>query len=77
MKHIRTITVTSYTCDRCAATLEEDEYGSDFFVDADIFEVIGHECGWREINGKHYCDSCWEYDEDTADPIPIPTNKIQ
>ena len=28
------------------------------------------ENGWTEIDGKHYCTDCYEYDEETDEYIP-------
>ena len=48
-------------CDHCGALLDE-EYWCD---DMEALKGILGECGWIECEGgRHYCDECWEYDDD-------------
>lgn len=48
-------------CDRCGALLDEEMWCDD----PDALRGILGECGWIECEGgRHYCDECWEYDDD-------------
>ena len=40
-------------CDHCGAMLGEE-----------ICENLLDECGWQKLGDRHYCDECWEYDDD-------------
>jgi len=48
-------------CDNCGALLDEETWWDD--KDA-LTTTILDECGWIECGGRHYCDECWEHDDD-------------
>ena len=47
-------------CDHCGKLLDEEIW----YDDKDAIPTILDECGWIECEGRHYCDECWEYDDD-------------
>ena len=48
-------------CDHCGALLDEEMWCDD----PDALRGILDECGWIECEGeRHYCNDCWEYDDD-------------
>ena len=47
-------------CDGCGELLDEETW----YDDKDAIHTILDECGWIECEGRHYCDKCWEYDDD-------------
>lgn len=47
-------------CDHCGQLLDEETW----WDDKDALSGILDECGWKELGGKHYCDNCWERDDD-------------
>lgn len=47
-------------CDHCGKMLD-DEFWWD---EQQGMPSILNECGWIECEGRHYCDQCWEYDDD-------------
>ena len=48
-------------CDCCGQLLDEETWWDD--QDA-LTTTILPECGWIECEGRHYCDECWEHDDD-------------
>lgn len=64
---IQKSTMYQAVCDGCKRILENkvfEEYDSVFDTEDDaLYAAI--ENGWQEIDGKLYCPSCIEYDEDT------------
>lgn len=50
-----------YVCDNCGEILNDGE-DHVCFIDEDIWHCCEHE--WIEHEGKHYCPSCYELDDD-------------
>ena len=51
-------------CDRCGEYFEFDGYENWFRDEEDAVERV-FDFNWTEINGKHYCPNCYEYNEET------------
>lgn len=53
----------SITCDNCEETYQNDHSGFSIFVD----EIQAHDdadnSGWYSDDGKHYCPTCHEIDD--------------
>lgn len=47
-------------CDHCGQLLDEETW----WDDKNDLSGILDECGWKELGNKHYCDNCWERDDD-------------
>lgn len=57
-------------CDGCGKTHVNDEFGYIAWADeCQAFDDAAKD-GWTEIDGKHYCHDCYEYDEETDEYIP-------
>ncbi len=69
MKKTSEIEVAEYFCDRCGSQLLgfEDEK---VYVNPDIWKKMADFKNWREIDGKHYCPRCWEFNDYTDEPQP-------
>jgi len=47
-------------CDCCGQMIDEQ-----FWNEPEAVECMLDECNWKATeDGKHYCDDCWEYDDD-------------
>ena len=62
---IQKVTMYQAVCDGCgrnASQVTDDARES-------VFSAIRND-GWREIDGKHYCTDCYEYDGETNEYKP-------
>ncbi len=66
---IKEETITTYICDGCGERFMNDN-GNVGYIDLDIWDEA-EDRDWHEIDGKHYCPSCCEYDEEKDDYIPV------
>lgn len=48
-------------CDHCGKLFDEETWWDD--KDALTGQILD-ENGWIECEGRHYCDQCWEFDDD-------------
>ena len=49
-------------CDACGRLIDDETWWDD--KDALTTQILD-ECNWIECEGgRHYCDECWEYDDD-------------
>lgn len=60
--------LTTYVCDCCGERFMNDS-GNVGYIDQDIWSDA-EDYGWHEIDGKHYCPNCCEFDEDNDDWVP-------
>lgn len=67
---IKKETMLTYICDGCGERFSNAD-GCVGYVDYDIWEEA-ESSGWLEINGKHYCPDCYEYDENVDDYVAKP-----
>lgn len=56
-------------CDRCGDTISEEWYDDI----ADCEEALLYDCNWVKIGDKHYCQDCYEIDEN--DEIKVKDNE--
>lgn len=48
-------------CDACGQLIDDETW----WDEKDAMPAIIDECGWIECEGgRHYCNECWEYDDD-------------
>lgn len=47
-------------CDHCGSMLDEENW----WDDKETCESLLTECNWKKLGDRHYCDKCWEYDDD-------------
>ena len=47
-------------CDHCGAMLDEETW----WDDKETTESLLDECGWKKLGDRHYCEDCWEFDDD-------------
>lgn len=64
--------MTTYVCDGCGERFH-DENGCVGYIDYDIWNEA-ESSEWQEIDGKHYCPNCCEYDEETDAYVPKKTD---
>ena len=57
-------------CDRCGKIHVNENLGVIAWADCEQAFEDASESGWTEIDGKHYCPDCYEYDEETDEYIP-------
>ena len=48
-------------CDACGRLIDDETWWDD--KDALTTQILD-ECNWIECEGRHYCDECWEHDDD-------------
>ena len=48
-------------CDACGRLIDDEMWWDD--KDALTTQIL-NECNWIECEGRHYCDECWEHDDD-------------
>lgn len=67
--------VEMYTviCDGCGVDAFEREEFSCYHLDFALEEAI-EEQNYMEINEKHYCENCYEYDDELEDYKPKEDN---
>ena len=70
MKKIETM--TTYICDGCGERFR-DENGCVGYIEYDIWHEA-ESSEWHEIEGKHYCPSCCEFNEEADEYIPTKAN---
>ena len=44
-------------------------------LDNESLQIEASEQDWIEIDDKHYCNNCWEWDEEEENQIPKNQNK--
>jgi len=47
-------------CDCCGRLIDDETW----WENGEPVPAILDECGWIECEGRHYCDECWEHDDD-------------
>lgn len=58
----------TYICDGCGDRFHnENDYVG--YIDCDIWDEA-ESSDWHEIDGKHYCPNCCEYDEEKDEYVP-------
>lgn len=57
-------------CDGCGRQFEDDGGNITAWGDSADVEFLMQESGWQEINGKHYCHDCYEFDDELDEYVP-------
>lgn len=47
-------------CDCCGQLLDEETW----WDSQEALPAILEECGWKQLCGRHYCEECWNRDDD-------------
>ena len=47
-------------CDCCGQLLDEETW----WDGPEFVEGMLHECGWKKLGDGHYCEECWNRDDD-------------
>ena len=63
---IKTIEMYSVVCDRCGRTLDD----SVAWEDKSTAISYALNSKWKEIGDKHYCQDCYEFDENLDKYVP-------
>lgn len=72
---IKTIEMFTVVCDGCGADVCEGEEFS-AWNDEGYVEDIASNNGWEKVNDKHYCDDCFEYDDNGEIILKLPANDL-
>ena len=67
---IRPVTLYEGICDGCGKRLEYDGGAISAWYDQLTVSELMQDSEWLEINGKHYCPDCYEYDESINEYVP-------
>ena len=46
-------------CDACGQLLDEENW----WDGKDVFDTMLDETGWLTLGDRHYCENCWEWDD--------------
>lgn len=57
-------------CDGCGKAYVDDFNGFVAWSDKITAQAAATENDWHEIDGRHYCPDCVEYDEELDDWVP-------
>ena len=71
---IRPITIYTVICDRCGKDVNQDEEYLGWKDSGYAVECAVDSYEWIELNGKHYCDDCWEWNDEDEVTITSPTS---
>lgn len=67
---IRPVTLYEGVCDGCGKQLEYDDGAITAWGDKlDVSELM-QDSDWLEINDKHYCPDCYEYNDELDEYVP-------
>lgn len=65
---IKPVTMYSVVCDRCGKPFEADD--SVAWTDKQSARFYALESEWKEIDNKHYCHDCYEFDDELDEYVP-------
>lgn len=65
---IKPVTMYSVICDRCGKLFEADD--SVAWTDKQSARFYALESEWKEIDNKHYCPDCYEFDDNSEKYVP-------
>ena len=65
---IKPVTMYSVVCDRCGKQFEADD--SVAWTDKQSARFYALESEWKEIDNKHYCPACYEFDDNSEKYVP-------
>jgi len=60
---IREIPMYVVVCDRCGKNSGEDFIFLAWHTQADAIHYAKEEDFWIELDGKHYCEECYDFDD--------------
>lgn len=67
---IQEVKMYSIKCDRCGEDFIDPETGFDAYADECSAREAALNSNWAEIDGKHYCPNCYQYNEETDEYEP-------
>ena len=71
---IKKVEMFTVVCDNCGADVNEgQEYSC--YSDEGYAKEVAMEANWIKENDKHYCEDCWEYDDEDNLVIKSITQK--
>lgn len=65
---IKPVTMYSVICDRCGKLFEADD--SVAWTDKQSARFYALESEWKEIDNKHYCPDCYEFNDELDEYVP-------
>ena len=66
---IKPVTMYSVVCDRCGKTYNEND-GVIAWLDEGTARGQALELEWIEIEDKHYCPDCYEFNDELDEYVP-------
>ena len=67
---IKSVTMYSVVCDRCGKSFIDEFNGIVAWLDEGTAKEQAMENDWIEIDNKHYCPDCYEFDRELEDYVP-------
>jgi len=59
---VKEVKMFTIVCDGCGCDVNENtDYGC--WNDESYVEEIRDEAGWKKVGDEHYCDNCFEYND--------------
>ena len=67
---IKPVTMYSVVCDRCGKTFIDEFNGIIAWLEEGTAKEQAMESEWAEIDDKHYCQDCYEFDDELDKSVP-------
>ena len=67
---IKPVTMYSVVCDRCGKPFIDEFNGIVAWLDEGTAKEQAMESEWAEIDDKHYCPDCYEFDDELDEYVP-------
>jgi hypothetical protein len=60
---VKEVKMYTIVCDNCGADVNADS-GYSCWDSEETIEDIREEASWQKVGDKHYCNDCFEYDDE-------------
>lgn len=67
---IKEVKMYSVICDRCGKAFIDEFNGIMAWLDEGTAKEQAMESEWTEIDDKHYCPDCYEFDDELDEYVP-------
>lgn len=72
---IQEVVMFKVVCDNCKKEFDDGDMGAVAWADAESALYVATESGWHSMDGKHYCDECFFYDDNDKPAIDAMRTK--
>ncbi len=71
---VKEVKMYTIVCDGCGCDVNEDS-GYSCWSDVEHNEEIANDSDWMKVGDKHYCNDCFEYDDNDELVLTPPLKK--